>query len=162
MWEQPRVPPEFSHWTFHTLGATGTLEAPWGQRRQWRDSGWPSSVQTKPHCSVKSTAMTSGHPTGEGPVFTVSVAPFWSKTLRLCSRTPDAFPSPRHPLPAVDPGQRGSSYLDHPPRCQGGGHRVPGGRGVGSEPSWPHVLKVTVPAAGSACEEASGCRPGSI
>ena len=24
MWEQPRVPAEVSHWTFHTLGATGT------------------------------------------------------------------------------------------------------------------------------------------
>ena len=30
----------------------GLLEAPWEQGRPWRDSGWPSSVQTKPHCSV--------------------------------------------------------------------------------------------------------------
>ena len=36
VWEQPRVPIGVSHWTFHTLGATGTLEAPWGQGRQWR------------------------------------------------------------------------------------------------------------------------------
>ena len=35
--------------------------------------------------------MISGPPTGKGPVFTVSVAPFWSKTLRLGSRTPDTF-----------------------------------------------------------------------
>ena len=28
LWEQPRVPAGVSRWTFHTLGATGTLEAP--------------------------------------------------------------------------------------------------------------------------------------
>ena len=28
LWEQPRVPAELSCWTFHTMGATGTLEAP--------------------------------------------------------------------------------------------------------------------------------------
>ena len=47
---------------------------------------------SKPHCSVKSVATTSGPRTGEGPVFTDSVVPFWSKTLRLSSRTPDTFP----------------------------------------------------------------------
>ena len=36
--------------------------------------------------------MTSGPPTGEGPVFTVSVAPFWSKTLRFSSTATDTFP----------------------------------------------------------------------
>ena len=161
MWEQPRVPAELIHCTFHTLGATGTPRGSLRKGRQWRDSGRPSSVQTKHHCSPKSAAMTSGPSTGEGPVSTVCVAPFRSKTLMLSSRTPDTFPS-RRPLPAVGPGQRGSSYLDHPPWCRGGGHRVPVGRGVPSKPSWPHVLKVTVPAAGSVCEEAAGCRPGSI
>ena len=76
VWEQPRVPAEVSRWNFLTLGATGTLEASWEQGRQWRNSGWPSSVQSKPHCSIKSAATTSGPPTREGPVFTVSVASF--------------------------------------------------------------------------------------
>ena len=36
MWEQPRVPAGVSRWNLHTLGATGTLEAPRGQVRQPR------------------------------------------------------------------------------------------------------------------------------
>ena len=56
---------------------------------------------------VKSAAMTSGPPTGEGPVFTVSVAPFWSKTLRLSSRTTDTFPFTKVSTPCCGPRTEG-------------------------------------------------------
>ena len=39
MWEQPRVPAELSHWSFHTLGASGTPRSSLRKGRQWRDSG---------------------------------------------------------------------------------------------------------------------------
>ena len=85
---------------------------------------------------------------------------FGQKHWGLAPELQTPFSSPRHLLPCCEPGQRGSSYLDHPPRCRGRGHRVPAGRGVCPEPSWPHVLKVTVPAAGSACEECQGTNQG--
>ena len=43
--------------------------------------------------------MTSIASTVEEPAFTVSVALFWSKTLRLGSRTPDTFPFTKRSTP---------------------------------------------------------------
>ena len=118
MWEQPRVPAGVSRWNLHTLGATGTLEAPRGQVRQ------PRGLRLTQLCPDQNSLLcrichydqwiphrrwTSLH--SRSTSFSVKN----TKTAAPQLQTP--FPSPRPALPATDPGKRGSSYLDHPPRC---------------------------------------------
>ena len=118
MWEQPRVPAGVSRWNLHTLGATGTLEAPRGQVRQ------PRGLRLTQLCPDQNSLLcrichydqwiphrrwTSIH--SRSASFSVKN----TKTAAPQLQTP--FPSSRPALPATDPGKRGSSYLDHPPRC---------------------------------------------
>ena len=130
-----RVPAEFSHWSFHTLGATGTPRSSLRTRETWRGLRLThlGPDQTSLLCKIYNYDQWT--PTGVGPVLTSAWFFFGQKHRGLAPQLQTLFPSPRCALPAVDPGQRGSSYLDHPPWCRGGGHRVPGRRGVGSEPS---------------------------
>ena len=111
-------PSWISCWNLHTLGATGTLEAPRGQVRQ------PRGLRLTQLCPDQNSLLcrichydqwtphrrwTSIH--SRSASFSVKN----TKTAAPQLQTP--FPSSRPALPATDPGKRGSSYLDHPPRC---------------------------------------------
>ena len=109
MWEQPRVPVELSHWTFHTLGATGTPPRSSLRTRETVEGTQADSARSRPNLTALYNLLIwpVDPPTGEGPVFTVSMAPFWLKTLRLSSRTPDSFPFIKVSTPCCGPRTEG-------------------------------------------------------
>ena len=136
VWEQPRVPAEVSRWTFHTLGATGTSRSSLRTRETVEGLRLTQlgSDQTSLLCKICLYDQWTPH-RRRTSVHSQRGSFLVKNTETMAPQIQTPFLSPQCPLPAVDPGQRGSPYLDHPPWYQGGGHRVPAGRGVCPEPS---------------------------
>ena len=118
MWEQPRVPAGVSRWNLHTLGATETLEAPRGQVRLLRGLRLTQLCPDQNSLLCRICHYDQWIPHRRWTSIHSRSASFSVKNTKTAApqlQTP--FPSSRPALPATDPGKRGSSYLDHPPRC---------------------------------------------
>ena len=117
MWEQPRVPAEVSHWTFHTLGATGTLRNSLRTRETVEGLRLTqlSLDQTSQLCKISHYDQWTPH-RRRTSVHSHRGSFLVKNTETVAPQIQTPFLSPQCPLSAVDPGQRGIPYLDHPPR----------------------------------------------
>ena len=122
MWEQPRVPAEVSCWTFHTLGATGTPRSSLRTRETVEGLRLTqlSLDQTSLLCKICCYDQWTPH-RRRTSIHSQRSSFLVKNTETVATQIQTPFLSPQCPLPAVDPEQRGSPYLNHPPRCRGGG-----------------------------------------
>ena len=121
MWEQPRVPAEVSCWTFHTLGATGTPRSSLRSRETVEGLRLTqlSLDQTSLLCKICRYDQWTPH-RRRTSIHSQRSSFLVKNTETVATQIQTPFLSPQCPLPAVDPEQRGSPYLNHPPRYRGG------------------------------------------